>query len=171
MARGRACDEDAAVSRITCPFGAAHGHGGAPIAFKTAIEQPEGIGNHARGAVVLECDGLGHERVTVQEGVLPAGHRHLAKVLDGGAVELHMPARHGCVELRGGACAHWMLELGHIVKLRHRVDAGTRLVAARHGTDVAAEGDQHMLTDPRRDGGSGRLQCHDRTGPAMRNDR
>ena len=150
-------------------LGAADDDRRAAVALEAAVEQPERVGDHPRIAMVLERDRLLHHRVVVEQRMLAAGHRHLAELLDGGAVQLHVAARHRRVELRRRDGADRVLELGDEVELRHRVDARAGLVGRCR--DVAAEGDQHMVAGARRHRRGGALQRHHRARAAVRNQR
>ena len=64
------------------------------VIFKGEVIQAQRIGDHARGLVVIDGDRLGHGGVAVQRRVMTRGDGDLGELPAGGAVELHVPARH-----------------------------------------------------------------------------
>ena len=101
--------------------------------------------------------------------MLSVCYRHLAEVRDLGAIQRHVPLRHWGINLSWRSVADGILEFSDVVKLRHRVDARTCLGCSSSG-DVAAKGNEHVITHACGDCSSGALQGHDRAGAAMRDE-
>ncbi len=60
-------------------IGGADDHRGAAVALQAAVEQPERIGDHARGVVVLDGERLVHHHVAVEDRVLARDDGHLGE--------------------------------------------------------------------------------------------
>ena len=96
---------------------------------------------------------------------IPLGDGDLGELAAGGAVQLHVAARHRGVELGWGDGTGRHLELADHVELRHLRDARADAAAGIAG---AAEREQHMVADAGSDRGDGALDGGDRAGPAHR---
>ncbi len=136
---------------------------GGTVALEATVEQPEGVGDHPRGLMVLERHGRGHDGVAVERRVPAGRHGDLAELATGGPVELHVTAGHWRVELRRSDRPHRHLELADDAELRHLADTGAD-PAARGA--VAAERDQDVTADAAHDHRDRALHGGDRAGAA-----
>ena len=142
MALGHAHHRDQRLLQIAGAIGSADDDGGASVALQAAVEQPEGIGDHARGMMLLDGEWLVHHHVAVEDGVLARHHGDLGEVPCGGAVELHVAARALGIELGRREHADRRLELRRQGELRELLQARRD---ARTGIAGAADRDQHVL--------------------------
>ena len=163
MALGGAHHVDRPPRQVPGALRRADDDGGGAVALEAAVEQPEGVGDHARGLMVLDRDGRGHDGVAVERRVPAGRHGDLAELATGGPVELHVTTGHGRVELHRRERPHRHLELADDAELRHLADAGAD-PAARG--PVAAERDQDVTADAGRDHRQGALHGGDRAGAA-----
>src|SRR5262245_22162056 len=69
MALGGAHHVDRAPRQVPGALRGTDDDGGGAVALETAVEQSEGVGDHARGLMILDRDGLGHDGVAVKPGV------------------------------------------------------------------------------------------------------
>jgi hypothetical protein len=92
------------VAQVAGPVQAGDDHGDGAVTFLAAVEQPEGLGDPARGLVFGERDrALVEPGVRVGRGVTAVRHRHPAEVLAGRAELVHVaPRHHGDRGGRGG---------------------------------------------------------------------
>ena len=152
MALGHAHDRHQRLLEIARAVGGADDDRSAAVAFEAAVEQPERIGDHARGVMVLDRERLVHHHVAVEDRVLARRDGDLGEVARRRAVELHVPARALGVELGRREHADRRLELGGQGELRKLLQACRH---ARAGIAGAADRDQHVLADAGR-------HCHRR---------
>src|SRR5262249_42053068 len=114
------------------------------VALEAAVEQSERIGDHARGLMVLDRDGRGHDGVAVKRRVPTGRHGDLAELARRGPVELHVAAGQRRVELRRRQRPYRHLELADDAELRHLANTGAD-PAARGA--VTAEWDQDVTAN------------------------
>ena len=123
MALGHAHHRDQRLLEVARAVGGADDDGGAAVALQAAVEQPERIGDHARGVMLLDRERFVHHHVAVQDGVLARHHGDLGEVPRRRAVELHVAARALGVELGRREHADRRLELCGQGELRELLQA------------------------------------------------
>ena len=96
--------------------------------------------------MLLHGERLVHHDIAVEDRVLARHYRDLREMPFRGAVERHVPARTGGVELRRGEDADRRLELGGQCELRELLQAGAD---PRTRVAGAADGDQHVIAHAR----------------------
>ena len=126
MALGHAHDRDQRLLQVARAVGAADDDGRTAVALEAAVEQAEGIGDHARGVMLLDRERLVHHHVAVEDRVLARDHGDLGEVPRRRAVELHVAARALGIELGRREHADRRLELGRQRELRELLQARAR---------------------------------------------
>ena len=114
---------DQRLLQVARAVGGADDDGGAAVALQAAVEQPERIGDHARGVMLLDRQRLVHHHVAVEDRVLARVDGDLGEVARRRAVELHVAARALGVELRRREHADRHLEFAGQGELRHLLQA------------------------------------------------
>ncbi len=138
-----------------------------PSLSRLQSNRRNGIGNHARGVMLLDGERFVHHHIAVQDGVLARDDGDFGEVTRRRAVEFHVAARALGIELGRREHADRRLELGGQGELRELLQARADPGAGIAG---AADRDQHVIAHAGRDRHRRGLDGGDAGGAAHRHE-